>query len=161
MNNIFFYIAASTAISDNFIVNDDRTLCNGRLSGQNNYKSIHNYSKAYHNCTKTKQLTLLFPDPPKFPPPEPLQIISIPKEKRVRPDWKCKLIHSESGLSIPGHFTFEEASKIKEITRSWHWEVDSDRSPRCASQLLLLLEKIVGEDEDKLQPCKRQGGKLS
>jgi hypothetical protein len=110
----------------------------------------------------TKQLSL-FVDPPTFKsdlPPNPLQIKAISYHTRVKPnkafgavrqalDFKsrepdryCKLVHYESGLNIPGQFTYDEAKEILLTTRYWDWELDRNRIPRCVERLLPLLENI-------------------
>ncbi|MEN9567115.1 MAG: hypothetical protein RLZZ69_2311 [Cyanobacteriota bacterium] len=114
------------------------------------------------NCTKntaigevsarsaTKQLSL-FVDPPTFKsdlPPYPLQIKAISYDSRVKPNNYCKLVHYESGLNIPGQFTYDEAKEILLTTRYWDWELDRDRIPRCVERLLPLLENIC----DRFKP---------
>jgi hypothetical protein len=92
----------------------------------------------------TKQLPL-FVDPPSLDvdlPPYPLQIKAIPDNQRVTPDKFCKLVHYESGLNIPGQFTYDEAKEILETTRYWDFSLDRDRIPRCVERLRSLLENI-------------------
>ncbi|ACK70854.1 hypothetical protein PCC7424_2434 [Gloeothece citriformis PCC 7424] len=78
----------------------------------------------------------------------PLVIEFIPLNERVLPQWEYRLIHHESGLQIPGHFTQTEAQLICQVTRQWDWTVDKNHKPACAAQLLQLLEQVCAT------PCK-------
>ena len=82
----------------------------------------------------------------KDPPPYPLQIKAIPVRERIIPDRYCKLVHLESGLSIPGQFTYPEASEILKITRYWDFSLDQNRIPRCVERLRSLLENVCARD---------------
>lgn len=74
--------------------------------------------------------------------PYPLQIGYIPDNQRITPDKFCKLIHYESGLNIPGQFTYDEAKEILLTSRYWDFSLDRDRIPKCVSRLRSLLENI-------------------
>ncbi len=124
---------------------------------QNPQESKSEYGNCYHNSSVERlertqqqpQQLSLFP-PKDDPPPYPLQIISIPDQKRLKPDWCCKLVRYESGLKIGGQFTIEEAQEILETTLYWDFTLDKDRVPRCRDKLLLLLEKVCARpDSDK------------
>lgn len=78
-------------------------------------------------------------------PPYPLQIISIPRDERINPDFICGLIHYESGLKIPGQFTYEEAQEILKTTRHWDFSFDRDKIPKCKERLLGLLEGVCSK----------------
>lgn len=78
-------------------------------------------------------------------PPYPLQIISIPRDERINPDFICGLIHYESGLKIPGQFTYEEAQEILKTTRHWDFSLDRDKIPKCKERLLGLLEGVCSK----------------
>ena len=75
-------------------------------------------------------------------PPYPLQIKAIPPQNRFKPNNYCKLVHFESGLNIPGQFTYDEAKEILETTRYWDFSLLRDRIPRCVERLRLLLEDV-------------------
>ncbi|HEY9772143.1 MAG TPA: hypothetical protein V6C71_27165 [Coleofasciculaceae cyanobacterium] len=97
---------------------------------------VDNYSTSYQNCQPS-----LFPLQ-EDPPPFPIQIASISHQQRLKADWGCKLVHYESGLKLPGQFTYDEAKEILEITRYWDFTLDSKRIPKCRDRLLVLLEKV-------------------
>ncbi|MGL6341892.1 MAG: hypothetical protein ACRC80_22455 [Waterburya sp.] len=107
-----------------------------------------------NNCQKTVQRFSKQQQLPLFPlednpPPYPLQIVSISDDKRIKPDFTCSLIHCESGLKIPGQFTYQEAQEILETTRYWDFTLERDRIPRCRERLLKLLEKVCWEQKTK------------
>lgn len=110
-------------------------------------KSHRNQYKSIGSIPTYRQLQLFISQPSSFldgddPPAYPLQIKAIPYEKRVKPSDCCKLVHYESGLNIPGQFTYDEAKEILETTRYWDWELDPHRIPRCVERLRSLLENI-------------------
>ena len=78
-------------------------------------------------------------------PPYPLQIISIPYNKRIKPDFICGLVHYESGFKTSRQFTYEEAQKILEATRYWDFTLDKNKKLRCQNRLLFLLEKVYSD----------------
>ena len=111
---------------------------------QKEEKSRCNFCKSTGLIPSEQQLSL-FVDPPTEEvdlPPYPLQIGYIPGNQRITPLKFCKLVHYESGLNIPGQFTYDEAKEIPETTRYWDWELDRDRIPRCVDRLRSLLENI-------------------
>ena len=125
------------------------------ISRNNLSQSRLNYTlkkdKSYYNPHKsnslipTSQQLLLFVELPTEEvdqPPYPLQIKAIFYENRINPNNYCKLVHYESGLNIPGQFTYGEAKEILETTRYWDFSLDKDSIPKCAARLRSLLENI-------------------
>lgn len=95
-----------------------------------------------------KQLSL-FGSPPTEevdPPPDRLQPIAIPPQNRVNPNNLAQLVHYESGLNIPGQFTYDEAKEILVPSRYWDFSLLRDRIPRCVERLRSLLENICSRD---------------
>ena len=74
--------------------------------------------------------------------PYPLLIQPIPADKRILPEFYCRLIHQETGLRVPGQFTEEEAKLIQTVTQNWDWLTDKNNLPACAARLLQYLEQL-------------------
>lgn len=54
------------------------------------------------------------------------------------------LIHQESGLRIPGQFSYYEAQEVLVVSEKWDWELldFNPRTPRCSYRLLCLLNRV-------------------
>ena len=74
--------------------------------------------------------------------PYPLLIQPIPAEGRILPEFYCHLVHTATGLRVPGQFTEEEAKLIQTVTQDWDWQTDKNNLPACAARLLQDLEHL-------------------
>lgn len=72
----------------------------------------------------------------------PLVIQIIPPDERILPELSSRLIHRESGLQLPGHFTQTEANLIQKVSQYWDWSIDKNNRPACAARLLQYLEQL-------------------
>lgn len=72
----------------------------------------------------------------------PLVIQIIPPDVRIILELSCRLIHQESGLQLPGHFTQTEANLIQKVSQHWDWSLDKNNKPACAARLLRYLEQL-------------------
>ena len=72
----------------------------------------------------------------------PLYIQSVPSNELVLAELGYRLIHQETRLQVPGHFTQEEAKLIQKVTQHWNWHVDKNNRPACATGLLHYLEQL-------------------
>lgn len=53
------------------------------------------------------------------------------------------LTHEESGLRVPGTWSFEEAQIILHLSSGWDWTIDPpSRIPACQGQILALCEGL-------------------
>ncbi len=73
---------------------------------------------------------------------DPLTLQLIAPKQRISPELAYHLIHTETGLLVPGAFTSTEAKLIRHISRNWDWRIDKQNKPACASKLRYLLEDL-------------------
>jgi hypothetical protein len=80
-----------------------------------------------------------------------LHMESLPPALQWWEEERFWLIHSASGLRVPGSWSIDEAQSILDLSRNWDWSIDKDRRVACGLQLMTLAEAI----------CKRsqKGGK--
>ncbi len=82
----------------------------------------------------------------------PLHIESLPVALQWWEEERFWLVHTESGLRVPGTWKKAETALMQDLSKNWDWSVDSDRRVTCGVQLMALAEGI----------CKRsaiKGGK--
>lgn len=118
--------------------------------------SIPNNCTARANRRQSVQLSIDFDeidDRPIAPPP-PLSIKSIPPEERIHPDLGLRLVHAETGLRLPGQFSFSEIEEIFFRSIDWDWSIDKERRPACYEKLLALLERVAGKDDSGDRPVR-------
>lgn len=73
-----------------------------------------------------------------------LRIEEIPENERILPEWKYRLIETDSGLYVPGQFTGTEASQIVAEMEGADWKLDKRDKPNCSRILIQVLEKVCG-----------------
>lgn len=86
--------------------------------------------------------TVLSQPAPAQVPGAPLQIEAVPWVMVVGDRPRFWLIHTESGLAVPGQYTESEAQAIARISSEWDWRIEGDRVPNCAADLVEFLESL-------------------
>jgi hypothetical protein len=96
-------------------------------------------SREIFNLLSTKQVEYEQSTPE---PKNPLHTEPLPPRLQWWDKERFWLIHSASGLQVPGTWTADEAELILDLSRNWNWSIDGDRRVACGLQLIALAEAV-------------------
>jgi hypothetical protein len=89
-----------------------------------------------------KQLKLWESPQSKSEAEHPLYIEPLPPALQWWDEERFWLIHSETGLRVPGSWSADEAELILDLSKSWDWSIDDNRRVACGIQLIALVESV-------------------
>jgi hypothetical protein len=79
----------------------------------------------------------------------PLRIEALPPSLQWWDKERFWLVHSASGLRVPGSWTVDEAELILDLSRKWDWSIDKERRVACGLQLMALAEAVCKRSSQK------------
>ncbi len=83
------------------------------------------------------------------PEKSPLHIEKLPEALQWWDEERFWLVHTESGLRVPGSWSAAEAQEILDLSKNWNWSLDGNRRVPCALQLMALAESICKRSSQK------------
>jgi|GEM_PF-3387667 hypothetical protein len=95
---------------------------------------------------KSKQITIW--ESPQSPAAEALsylQIKSVPVSERIDPkEIRYELrIYPDAVRACGGQYSADEAHKICQAVKGWHWGLDENNRPYCLPRLEALIDNII------------------